>query len=276
MRFLVPIDFSDASAHMLRRVFELNRHFHARLEVLHLFDIPVLSGEDVEIHLKNFEAYRRSYEDEMWDFISSNRGSYRYEMEVYASAGGHYQGIVSFAEKRRPDLIIVGHKGSGSLRKWVFGSVSRYLLTHPPAPVLSIPEAMNTEGEWHAGRILYATDLSGMVAEGSLAFLRRFSDRLGAELIPLHVSVEDEIPAPSEGEIRAGVESSIGHRLIEIPAPGDDDIWGGIEGYVDAHAVDMLAVSPHRHGWLDRMMLGSETRRLAELSKIPILSLPGG
>lgn len=275
MRFLIPVDFSEASENMLRYVFELNRHFFARLEILHMFDIPVTVGDDSDVYLRNYEAYRKSYDDELWEFVSRNKGEYRYETEVFATSGGHYQGIVDYAEKHRPDLMIVGHRGAGALRRWVFGSVSRHLLTHPPVPVLSVPEEQSPSAGASIRRILVATDLVSSLTEKSASFLRDFADRLNADIDLVHVKVKDELTLPGEDDTRKSLEESLGTPLEFMETAAGEQVSEAINRRVVTGGYDMVVTVPHRHTWIDRLLIGSETRELAGMLETPLLSLPG-
>lgn len=275
MRFLIPVDFSEASENMLRFAFELNRHFFARMEILHLFDIPITVGDDSEVYLKNYQAYRKSYDDELWEFVRRNKGEYHYETDVFATSGGHYQGIVDYAEKHRPDLLIVGHRGAGGLRRWVFGSVSRYLLTHPPVPVLSVPEDCAPAGESAISKILVATDLASAVPESSVAFLRRFAEKTKAEIDLVHVRVKDELILPDEASVRESLEKSLGARVEFMEMRDGEHVSEAIDRKVATGGYDLLVTVPHAHTWLDRLLIGSETRELSGLMRIPLMSLPG-
>jgi nucleotide-binding universal stress UspA family protein len=276
MKFLIPVDFSDASESMLRFVFDLNRHFFARLEILHLFDIPITVGDDSEVYLKNYDAYRKSYDDELWEFVRRNKGEYRYETEVYATSGGQYQGIVDFAGKHHPDLIIVGHRGAGALRRWFFGSVSRYLLTHPPVPVLSVPENRPSLADTPISKILVATDLVAPIPEKSTRFLTEFAGKLKADIDLVHVRVKDELKLPDEDAVRESMEKALGTAMEIIPTGPDGQISLTIDRMVKSGGYDLLVTVPHEHTWIDRLMIGSETRELAGIMEIPMLSLPGG
>lgn len=275
MLFLIPVDFSEASAHMLRFTFALNRHFFARLQILHLFDVPITAGDDSEVYLKNYEAYRKSYDDELWEFVRKNRGTFHYDTDVFATSGGHYQGIVSFAKSQRPDMIIVGHRGIGGIRRWMVGSVSRYLLTHPPAPVLSVPEGYAFSEEDVFTRILLTTDLVSELPESGVQFLSSFADRLKADIRILHVKVRGELELPGESERRISLENRFGRPVETVSLEKGEHIHDKVDRYISENGVDLLVTFPHSHTWIDRLLIGSETRELSGMVKIPIMSLPG-
>jgi nucleotide-binding universal stress UspA family protein len=256
----------------LKFCFSLNRHFFARINILHLFDVPITTGDDSELYLRNYEAYRKSFDDDLWDFVKTNRGDYHYETEVFSTSGGHYQGIVDFARKHPTDLTIIGNKGAGGLRRWVFGSVARYLLTHPPVPVLAIPEHFD-KGD--IKRIVLATDLSGLLPVPQLNFLKGFAESCKAELTVIHVRDRNEISLPGEEKVHKQIQEIFGKPCAIIPVQQGETISIVINRYLNEQSCDMLVTIPHTHTWLDRLLIGSETRELASLIQIPIMSLPG-
>jgi nucleotide-binding universal stress UspA family protein len=271
-QFLIPVDFSNASAHALRFAYSLNKHFFARLQILHLFDVPITSGDDSELYLKNYEAYRKSFDDELWDFVKTNKGDFHYETEVFSTSGGHYQGIIEFSRKHHSELIIIGHKGAGGLRRWLFGSVSRYLLTHPPIPVLSIPESFNKPD---FKRIVLTTDMSMMIPEQQCIFLQNFAERLGAKLEIIHVKDKGEISLPVEEKIQASLKKYFEKDVQIISVKSGETISSVINHYIQENNIDLLVTVPHFHTWIDRMLIGSETKELASIVNIPLMSLPG-
>ena len=194
-KFLVPVDFSDASAHVLRFVFEMNKHFFAQLEVIHLFNVPFAIDDESGETITTYEQYRESYENDVWDLINANKGDYHFDIDVKVTAGGHYQGILDYAKKTNADLVIIGNKGAGKPKRWNFGSVAKYLITHPEVPVLAIPESFSQDT---LKNILFATDLISPLTDYHYNFVKNFAEKMNAEL---HiVNVKDESARPLESE----------------------------------------------------------------------------
>lgn len=48
------------------------------------------------------------------------------------------QEIVKYAAARQTQLIIIGHRGLGTLSEWVLGSVSHYVTQHAHCPVMIV------------------------------------------------------------------------------------------------------------------------------------------
>lgn len=62
------------------------------------------------------------------------------EIEVAVIKGNHNPGenICEFAEKNNFDMIVVGSRGLGNVKKIILGSVSNYVVNHSKVPVLVV------------------------------------------------------------------------------------------------------------------------------------------
>ncbi len=270
-KFLIPVDFSEASAQTLRFVFEMNKHFYAQIEVIHLFDVPFAIGDESGQILTTFEQYKKSYEAELWDFINANKGDYHFDINIKVTAGGHYQGIMDYAKKTKSNLIIIGNKGSGKLKRWRFGSVAKYLITHPEVPVLAIP-AEFTSGSLK--KMLLAADLVYPLSMFHYNFLKEFADKLQAAIHVINVRDEFDPTFEDDKKALSEIEKNIGAKPVILKKENGKSIRETIHDYEKSHDIDLLITIPHYHTWLDRLLIGSETAELAKNEEIPILSLP--
>ena len=269
-KFLIPVDFSDASAQTLRFVFEMNKHFFAQLEVIHLFDVPFAIGDESLQTINTFEEYKKSYTSSLWDFINANKGDYHFDINVKVTAGGHYQGIMDYAKKSKANLIIIGNKGSGKHKRWRFGSVAKYLITHPQVPVLAIPS------DYSGGikKILWAADLVTPLTATHYSFLKEFAEKLQADIHIINVRERFDPSFEEEEYALSDIEKNIGIKPVVLQKKEGSTIRQTIHEYEISNNIDLLVTIPHYHTWLDRLLIGSETTELADKEEIPILSLP--
>jgi len=54
--------------------------------------------------------------------------------------GSAGEGLVQMAEEEQCDLIVMGTRGLGSIRRTILGSVSDYVLHHSKVPVIICPK----------------------------------------------------------------------------------------------------------------------------------------
>lgn len=272
MRFLLATDLTPASAHMLRYVMEFNRYFFARLEILHVFDLPVAAVDEEGMLLRDHDAVKKAAEQALWAFLEENRGTYHFDTTVTAATGGLYRAMAARALEWPADLVIAGQSAQGMSNRWTSTGTGRHLVTHPPVPVLCVPE--NATIPPVIRNILVCTDLSDFPDPKQLEFLNRFSLGLSANMSLLHVKVGDEIEREEEEKIMDAWKTGLGVPLFTLEHSGKTSLSDLLKEYARANNIDLIVVFPHKHNWLDRLMLGSETGKLFDQVRIPILSMP--
>ena len=60
------------------------------------------------------------------------------EVHTHLGFGTPTEVTMSFCDENHPDLLIMGSRGMGTFKGLVLGSVSGYLVSHAPCPILVI------------------------------------------------------------------------------------------------------------------------------------------
>ena len=268
LHFLIPVDFSDASANALRYAFELNKHFIAKLHVLHVFDVPFSASPETDTAVYEYESIRQSFTERTWKFIGDHKGDFHFDVEVFVTSGGHFQGVVTYAEEKNIDLIILGNKGKTGLGRWFYGTVTQQLLRKAPCPALSVP----AQFPWKpVHEIVVCTDYSEPLTDRQCETLKVFEDRLEARLRFLHVQDKVEVALPEDNIAKQRIKTFFGKDPVATPFM--DTIPHSIQQFIDAEGGDLVVTIPHQHSWLDHFLLGSETASISEHLKLPLLAL---
>ncbi len=141
-RILMPIDFSDTSAAAAEYGCELAARLGARVTLLNVFSSGIVATPDAvfaptpeEIHAIAHAAH------EHLQSLAAKLEREGLEIECIAVEGVPGDAIRSFAERERPDLIIMGTHGRRGVSHLLLGSVAEYVLRHAPCPVLTIGRA---------------------------------------------------------------------------------------------------------------------------------------
>jgi nucleotide-binding universal stress UspA family protein len=135
-KILCPVDFSDQSRVALHTAREMKDMLSADLEVLsvipdHAVKKIVKTEDDAE---KALEVLRRTSHDEMKKLLSG----LRLENQGVVTEGEPAGTIVTYAQDRETDLIIMGARGLGLVREILIGSVTDAVLKSSPCPVLVV------------------------------------------------------------------------------------------------------------------------------------------
>lgn len=144
-RILVPVDHSDTSGRLLRAAHSLGGRFGAQVVALHVVPSGVMShvlaataapGRALQPTSTTAHDAVRNWLDASLE-SGADEGS---EATADVVFGEPAQEIVAYAERWDSDLIVIGRRGAGGLRRAVLGSVVDTVLHHAPCPVLVLPE----------------------------------------------------------------------------------------------------------------------------------------
>lgn len=144
---LVPVAHVDDAAHSLKSAAVMQRLGDARLTTLHIVTSGVASGvlaaaavlsgtPPFEVGVKAVDEAER----DKWLKCALNAGVPLARITSEVAFGEATQEILNAVTRLNADLIVMGRRASGDLRRTVLGSVVNGVLRHAPCPVLVVPE----------------------------------------------------------------------------------------------------------------------------------------
>lgn len=164
-RILLATDGSAESARAARMAAVISRSLGSELHVVRIEPIPSIYAAsesevlDPELQHKlreSAEIDAREKLDEEMEKIKEMDGEVS---GVHARFGRPDAEIVSLAEELGADLIVVGSRGRGPLKRALMGSVSNSVVRHAPVPVLVVRDDRREEaGQPLPGTVLLALD----------------------------------------------------------------------------------------------------------------------
>lgn len=188
---LVATDFSEVSRRALCEALALAAENNAQLSVLH-----VLHPERKRGALESppeADPERITAEKKITALVGELRPEQKIETLV---RHGHVPvQVLSVIEDQGIDLLVIGTRGRGGLRKLAVGSVAEELLRAAPCPVLTIgpeAEALAADHRLVFHKILFATDF-GKGSTKALPLALALARAQQAKLILLHMMA----PLPS-------------------------------------------------------------------------------
>ncbi len=138
MKILVPLDGSKHAAEGIRIAAQ-----HAsttRGETTLLTVVPSVADIDLELSASERDRLLESLKQRGEELLARGREQMRaYGVPAVAtvvvSAPSPAQEIVSFAERERVDLIVIGSQGRNASRRFILGSVAANVVRHSPCCV---------------------------------------------------------------------------------------------------------------------------------------------
>lgn len=152
-KILVAVDESEVSQHTFAKALSLAKLSHGRLLLVHVqhpFEeqlpnpvfpyestYPGASAEAFTLHMQQWQqAGERGLE--FLQAMADRAIAAGVDVQLNQALGDPGQAICELAKTWQANLIIVGRRGRSSIKEWIGGSVSNYVLHHAPCSVLTV------------------------------------------------------------------------------------------------------------------------------------------
>ncbi len=138
-KILCPVDFSDYSKAALRHAAEMSRARDFLIVMTVNDPLLVMAAEK---RFKN-AAVGGTTPPQLQEFANRTLAGLvrRPRVRCLVIAGSPGQDIVKTAKRLRADVIVMGTRGFGGVRRLMIGSTTDYVLRHAATPVLALPAA---------------------------------------------------------------------------------------------------------------------------------------
>lgn len=298
-QILVPLDGSTRAEQALPVAARLARASGGSIVLLRVAKLvadygggftqaPLLTEEVIEAELDEVDDYLKT--------VATSDTLTGITVKTEAMFGQPLQAILSVADSHRVDLIVICSHGRTGLNRWALGSVAQALAHQSAVPLLVLREG---------GRV---TALSDVDSARSLCALVALDGSPFAEtaLVPV-ANLVTALAAPGKGILQltlvitdkgeeaqkhakayiSGVAERLQQKLqglnlsITWSLLRNKDVAGAIVDMAEhgesrskageLNGCDLIAMSTHGRGGLERLMMGSVTERILHSTKLPML-----
>ncbi|MBT8219780.1 MAG: universal stress protein [Bacteroidia bacterium] len=265
MRILCPTDLSHHSKIALEYAIHLANEFKAELHIITAFEVIKRTGSLIDLE----ETVRKNTEEDLSQLIAGVSPLVTSDiMPVTKVVNGQaVDAILNYAKVHDIDLVVMGTQGKNSLRKLLFGSVTRKMSQKSPIPVLAIPEQI--AHKLTSNKLLLALDGKVIDKENIFDIPKTIANHLGLKIDIIHISEKEE-EIPFDPFITAYLGDLIGEVIIKE----GKDIVLEIKRYVEDHNVGMIIMIKRDKGFFKRLLtVGYSSEELAR-TNIPLMILP--
>jgi nucleotide-binding universal stress UspA family protein len=271
---LVPVDFSDISAHAIREAALLAaRCPRARIVAMHaawLDAPPYFTMSRLSQLQAEFRESIESAEQSLEEFVRSTLKLPAGSAEVHAVEAFPADGILQMVSQVNAGLIVMGTHGRTGLNRWMLGSVAERVLRESPVPVITVRSAPR-ESIRHVLCPVHDTELSRRALRMAATVAACFDARLTV----LHVQEPSGEAAvsnlcawiPAEERARCEIRELVRHAAGRM-GPAEEIVKLAAE-----ESYDMVVMGAPRHRFLEGMVLGTTTVRTVRHAPCPVLTV---
>jgi nucleotide-binding universal stress UspA family protein len=203
---------------------------------------------------------------------------------LHAERGPACEAIVQIADMVDADLIVVGSRDSGALRRIIAGSVSTQVLHRTRRPVLIVRGGATS---WPPAHMIVGFDRSSTsrcAAQVAASIARLYADASMEllEVVPppsaqaigyVSYSDDDEVEQGSLDMLAKSLEDAAGHVITAAQAPGDPAAVLLARANSQTGS-SLIVVGSRGLGSVLRLLLGSVSTKLLHSGHTPLLIVP--
>lgn len=286
-----PVDFSEFSTRAYRHALSVAEHYRAKLVAQHVVELsryPYAEYGACEGDYAGFErALREGGEEQLREFLKTQSHD-QIQPEGVVQQGAAPDCILSYAQKHKADLIVMGTHGRRGYDRLVLGSVTNRVMRMAKCPVLAVCKAQHQASpgepqEQHhvhqLRRILFCTDFSEN-SEKALHYALSAAAEYNAELTLLHVL--EDVPNAAKTEEAITTASRRLDKLIPTEERKALKIKTAVRigkpylqiiELAQEEQMDLVTMAVRGRGALDLAVFGSTTHRVLQLGPCPVLAI---
>jgi nucleotide-binding universal stress UspA family protein len=270
-KILVATDFSDKAQKALDIACTLARTTRADITLLHVIELPYSTEIRKEKLRQDLEKSAKPALKEEIKRAKSKLARLKVKVESQLIVGNAVHAIVHEAGRGNYDLLCIGNRITGGLRRLVFDNITSGVIDLSPIPVLATTA---TRSEINLQTMLMGTEFK----QGDMQILGRICKlamELKSQVHVVHVSKKLNF----DDQLRlAGFEylsrASIEYKALHFHKLIGGEVEKGIEKAIDDINAGLIILSREKRSFLDALLGSDVIDELVYKLEIPILVMP--
>jgi nucleotide-binding universal stress UspA family protein len=284
-RILVPVDFSETSINACNYAIGLAVMLKAEIKLLYSYFNPVAISEpyleESSFHYQMDEVVRNiemTAKEEMQKFIrrikekAKEEGSEKIRISFILERGSPGDVILNTAGLWKPGVIVMGTKEIEKGSPDYLGSITKRIITKAKIPVLVVPQLSAYRGINYIGKVLYATNFDDSDFK-SLYTLTNILSPFDVRIYCLHIAVDVDtsMNVAKMNNLKEHIKNEYSEFNLNYDLIQHEDVVRGLEDYIEEKEIDILALTTHKRGIIERFFNPSLAKKMLFHSNIPLL-----
>ena len=262
---LLAVDASEECKAAAQQAVTFALECEAKLYIVYVREYYPEIPEALLEALKGIPEEHRAFLEEIKGMVEKEGGQAEVIIHEHPEA---WRVIVEEAQKRNVDLIMMGKRGHGGLKKLLMGSVTQKVIGYAPCKVMVVP----SQAEIHGETILVATDGSyyAKKAEKEAISMAKRCTYLKKLVVVSVVKREDEIMLATEvlnafKDLAREEELPDRVKVETLPIVGDPPEV--IVKVARDEKADLIVMGAYGKTGLERFLMGSVTAKVIGLAQ---------
>lgn len=276
---LVPVDFSDTSIEAVSYASFLAKRHGSKIFLLNIVpgmnyffaypDSGVISSQVMSVHKKMISEVRAMNIKRLTSLEYTGILKTLQVKSTVIAGTNIYSDIISYAENNSIDIIVMGTKGSTSLKKIFLGSKTERVMRLTQLPVLTISSKHKIN---KLKKIVFASDFS-RDSYSVYPALNNLVKTFEPAIHLLRINTKSKFRPFDElkNDMIKFAKRFSGNFIPHIRANFEVD--EGISIFAKSIKADLIAIGVHRKKGAKRILGNQTAERLIRLTNIPVLAI---
>lgn len=273
-KLVVPVDFSECSYSAIRHAIAIAIRTGAELMLLHSVQLPVQTGEILNVPIADFERDAATKLSQIVAEINSWIKTERLrtiQVHFTVKTGFVSDEILWVAKNLNADMIVMGTRGAGAVAGMLLGSNASTVLQKSECAVMVVPEEAEFAG---CRKIAFATDMVEIDA-ASIERLVGFAGHFDADLHLVHILTAKDRLNPSQASAFKEQFAQLANYpqlTFHVVDADGRTVVEALEDFADENDIQLLATRTHHRGFFEKLFHPSLSKQLAVHAKIPMIA----
>ncbi|GAA4436912.1 hypothetical protein GCM10023188_30520 [Pontibacter saemangeumensis] len=187
--------------------------------------------------------------------------------------GFAFDEILKAVDVHRADLVVMGMRGEGALRRALLGRTTINVMRDAKVPVLAVPLGCRFMG---FEAVVFAADLFKLPPNTVFEFLRGFVKQFASRLQILHLYHENSLQQEKEKALASLdiLDRQLFDINYKVVFQKEKDFAEGVTNFVQEQQASLLVLVPQKHPFLEELLSRSLTQKIMAKAFLPLLALP--
>lgn len=265
---LVATDFSAPANNAVEYAAHLAQKTGAELIIFNAYTMSVHAGS-AYTSSAIFKKLIKEDQDLLIEKAESVKTRFNLTVKSIFIKDDIIDGLKKITSTQQVDLVVMGIKSNLTEHK-LFGNTTTDTIKLRQFPLLVIPNDIVFKG---FNTIMYACDPDYINADTNIDILKHFVTDFNAELEVFNV-ITDDTDAVKNDALERKMEAllhDINHSYKYVNNP---NVGEGIKEGLDKYPVELLVMSPHKIGFFESLIKGSQTSQMTIKTRVPLLVIP--
>lgn len=267
---LVATDFSATADNAVCYAVELAKATGASITLFHVFNLPIMATEASDEEFTTLDELEKE-SLLLLKKVQTNIALTTPEVNVDIDTRGGFVNdeIDKMGRGSRYELIVMGITGHGEALE-LFGNIATSVADCSKSPVLIIP----FESKFKTPKkIIFAFDYQEIKESRHIHMMLDLAELFKAKVQVLNIAGDIQEGFTERELASIQVSDLLCNTKNSMSVPADKDPINGIDEYLKRNKGEMLVMIRRKHGFFDWLLHGSNTKKMAFHTSIPLLIL---